>query len=175
MKLDRNILDTYLDGQMAPADQARVDQELQADPAAAALLVQLRRERALRYVALKSYEPTPREAAQLAACWLADFSDAAMAPIARIGALTVRQWATAVAAGLLVLVGSFVAGRNSIHPVVATAGIKYIMPSPNGELVEYKSVEDVKTAWDRYVAVVQNQNSSVQVADADILPSHGNF
>ncbi len=174
MKLNRPILDEYLDGQLASSQVAAVDQELRTNPSATQLVAQMRRERALRQAAFKGFEPSAAEAAHFAARCLAEFKDAQHAPIARIGPRTILRWSGAIAAGLILMIGCFMAGRTSVTTPAPVAVIKYMGPNTNGDLAEYTSPEELKNAWDKYVAAVQLQNN-VQVADADTIPDHGNF
>ena len=176
MKLDRMLLDEYLDGQLPAARAAEVERGLQTDVPAAQLLLRLRHARALRYAALQGYQPTAEESAALAAKWLGEFADAAAAPVARIGPRPWMQWAGALAAGLGLMIGSFMVGRGSVGtPAAPVAQIeKYYAPGNNGELREYSSANEAKAAFSAYLTIFQ-QNNSTLVADADTIAPHGSF
>ena len=176
MKLDRRLLDEYLDGQLAAAQAAEVELGLRTDAAAARLLARLRSERALRYAALQGHEPSAEESAALAAAWLEEFNDAAPAPVARIGPRAWMQWGGAIAAGLALMIGSFMAGRGSVD-TQATNGAqsaRYYAPDNSGELREYTSASEAKAAFSTYLAMVEQSNGT-QVAEADTIAPHGSF
>jgi anti-sigma factor RsiW len=107
----REKLDDYLDGTLSAAERAQAEAALARDPAAGKLLSRMRSERALRAAAYESYMPTTHEARSLAERVMAEAHDA---PVGRVG-YWVRRGA-AVAAGLILVAGAFVAGRGSVMP-----------------------------------------------------------
>ncbi len=152
MKLERDMLEQYLDGELAPAQVAQVDQALSADPAAARLLARLRQERALRQAALRTYEPSAQETGALAQSMLHALAEQEHAPLAKIGTARWVRWTGAVAASLLLLAGGFYAGRTSTPSVVqAKPEYHVIAIDLAGHPVEYKFAsmdEAVKFAQD---------------------------
>jgi anti-sigma factor RsiW len=186
MTINRDLLDEYLDGQLAPAQMAQIDQALKADAVAAALLAQMQRQRAVRRNVFAAYEPTPADAAKLSTLWLADFAAAEASPIAHIGPRHFFRWAGAVAAALIVMAGGFVLGRGTAPaaptvaiappPAVQTiAAVKYLAPDVNGDMQEYSSAGDAKRAWENVLAAMDQQKSSTEVADADGIAPNGSF
>lgn len=173
MTLNRITLDQYLDGQLAPAEAATIDQQLRTDQTAARLLALMQQERALRLAALRGYEPAADQAAALASRWLAEFKDAQTAPLARIGPQVWIKWAGAIAAGLALMIGGFYAGRSSAG-TIPTVAVRILAPDLTGQLHEYNSDVSAQKALADFVAL-QQQKDTIQVADADSIAPHGSF
>ena len=114
MKIERHILQEYLDGELPPDRRSLIEQALRNDATAASLLTRLQTHMALRAAALQSYTPSAQEAAQLTHRILADLHAAQTAPLARIGSW-LRPLA-AIAAVLLLAAGCFYAGRLTASP-----------------------------------------------------------
>jgi len=102
----RERIDEYLDDGLDPAAARELEAVVTRDPAAAKLLSQLKAERALRDAAYDSYRPTRQEATALAARVL---DEAYHTPLGRVG-YWIRH-GSAVAAAVLVVAGSFMAGH----------------------------------------------------------------
>jgi anti-sigma factor RsiW len=182
MTINRDMLDEYLDGQLAPQQMAQIDQELKTNAAAARLLGQMQRERAVRRSMLGGYEPAPADAAKLAATWLAEFAEAEASPIAQIGPRNWIKWMGAIAAALIVMAGGFAVGRGTAPQVAvvpvqpsAVATVKYVMPDVNGDMQEYGSASDAKRAWETVMVAMDQQKSTTEVADADVIAQKGSF
>jgi len=109
----RERLDEYLDGGLEPAARREVEALLASDPAAAGMLARMKAQRALRAAAYESYMPTAHEAKALADRVLAEAFDA---PAGHIG-YWVRRGA-AVAAAIIIVVGTFAAGRMTAAPQI---------------------------------------------------------
>jgi anti-sigma factor RsiW len=107
----REKLDAYLDGALETAERQALETQLASDPAAARLLAGMKSERVLRTAAYASYLPTTGETMTLVKQTLTRAFDT---PLGRIG-YWMRRGA-AVAAALLIVAGTFTAGRMSASP-----------------------------------------------------------
>jgi anti-sigma factor RsiW len=182
MTINRDMLDEYLDGQLAPQQMAQIDQELKTNAAAARLLSQMQGQRAVRRAVWDGYAPAAADAAKLATTWLAQFAEAEASPIAQIGPRHWMKWAGAIAAALIVMISGFAVGRGTapqvaVAPVQPTtvATIKYMAPDVNGDMQEYTSASEAKRAWQDTVVAMDQQKSSTEVADADVIAPKGSF
>jgi len=111
----RERIDEYLDGLLNPAGVRELEATLATDPKAAKLLSQMKAERALRTAAYESYRPTPVEASTMA---MRLMDEAYHTPVGRVG-----HWirhGSAVAAAVLVVAGSFLAGQMTAPMRVVT-------------------------------------------------------
>jgi anti-sigma factor RsiW len=142
----RQTIDEYLDDMLDPASRAAVEQTLARDPAAAQLVATLRSERALRAAVYASYQPSPAEATALAATILAACENEAAAPVGRITPASSARWlryASGIAAGLVLVIGAFAAGRMTVSPATPTIAtgnpptvterIRVVVLDPNNE------------------------------------------
>ena len=103
-------IEEYLDGGLDAAGRREVEAAVACDPKAARLMAACTSRRALRAATYETYMPTKHEAGALASQVMA----AAYAPVGRIG-YWVRRGA-AVAAAVVVVAGTFVAGRLTASP-----------------------------------------------------------
>ncbi|MEI8194395.1 MAG: hypothetical protein WCI73_00645 [Phycisphaerae bacterium] len=132
MKMTRQVLEEYLDGELPPAQKLLVEQALQTDSATESLLRQLRSERAQRAAIYASYEPTQTESKVLAESILDYCQNAPTGIISRYS----WSWKLArIAASIVLTAGAFVAGQYSINQhiisirqVVMTKGDKSTTP-----------------------------------------------
>jgi anti-sigma factor RsiW len=107
----RKLLDQYLDGALAAGERGAVEQALASDGRAAAMLAQLRGERAARAAALAGYLPTEAEARGHAEAFMELARSGAEAPAGRIRHWNWARRLTAVAAAAVLVIGAFAAGR----------------------------------------------------------------
>jgi anti-sigma factor RsiW len=114
----RERIDEYLDGNLDAPGMRELEAVLAQDPAADKLRSQLKAERALRAAAYESYLPTRQEAHALATRVL---DEAYHTPLGRVG-YWIRH-GSAVAAAVLVVAGSFLAGWASKPATVRTVTI----------------------------------------------------
>lgn len=103
----RERIEQYLDGEMNAAERKALEADVARDSQGTRMLQQMRSERALRAAAYDSYMPTAHEARSLAQQVMAE---AYSQPAGRIG-FWIRRGA-AVAAGLIIVAGAFVAGQG---------------------------------------------------------------
>ncbi len=115
----RQKMDEYLDGGLDAGDRAAVESLLATDAAAAGLLAGMKRERAVRAEVYAGYEPSAAESRALAERVLAACAEDAAAPVGWIGGW--MRGASAVAAGLALVIGAFFAGRMTAGPAPTTA------------------------------------------------------
>jgi len=120
MALRRDILEQYLDGELTAGQMTQVEATLSGDAAGARLLAHLRQERLLRSAALQSYTPSTQDAGALARTMLDSLAQHEHAPLAKIGRTRWVRWMSAAAAALLLMAGSFYAGRSTAVPTVDT-------------------------------------------------------
>ncbi len=169
-KMLREKLDVYLDGALSSPDRTEVETAVMRDPAAGKLLAGMRSERALRTAAYQSYLPTEQESRLLAAQVMAE---ARHAPVGRIGVFIRRG--LAVAAGLAILAGAFMAGQNyapAKHVEVATDtktvyDVLYIDSSGTYQQTELSSLEERND----FIAGLQQKGATIVAADYS-LPGH---
>lgn len=112
MKMTRQLLEEYLDGELTPEQKIPVEEALQTDLLAATLLRHLRAERAARTAIYASYEPTESEAQEMAASLLSYCQNAPRGIISRY------RWswkAARIAASIVLTAGAFVVGQYSIN------------------------------------------------------------
>jgi anti-sigma factor RsiW len=140
-KMLRERLDEYLDGGLEPADRRELEAMLAADLAAAGMLARMKAQRALRAAAFASYLPTAAESKALAQRVLAEAHDA---PVGYIG-YWVRRGA-AVAAAIVIVVGTFAAGRMTASPAerVEVRTVYNVAYTDMGEqrVVEFATMEE---------------------------------
>jgi len=120
----RERIDEYLDRNLDPAATRDLDAVVTQDPAAARLLSQLKAERALRKAAYDSYKPTPQESAALS---MRVLDEAYHTPLGRVG-YWIRH-GSAVAAAVLVVAGSFLAG----HMTSRVQNVPVYVQTPSSE------------------------------------------
>ena len=105
----RERIDEYLDGSLDPTAARELEAVMARDLAAAKLLSRIKAERALRTAAYESYLPTRQESEALA---MRVLDEAYHMPLGRVG-YWIRH-GSAVAAAVLVVAGSFLAGRITV-------------------------------------------------------------
>ncbi|HEY4329246.1 MAG TPA: hypothetical protein VGN88_05885 [Phycisphaerae bacterium] len=139
----RQMIEEYLDGGLSAEAGHQMEATLARDPVAAKQLANAKAQRTLRTAAYNSYMPTAQESSALAAQMFAQ----AYAPAGRIGHW-VRRGA-AVAAGLVIVVGSFAIGRISVdqqinNPVETRVvyNVAYLDDMGEQRVKEFSSMEE---------------------------------
>lgn len=146
MSIDRDVLEQYLDRELASEENARVEAAAQADAGVARLLERLRRERALRAAALASYAPHSAAACQAAQEWL---ETVRTRPVATL--YPIRRWLWQigkVAAVMAIAAGSFYAGQWTRAPktTVVPESWSVLVHSGDGEVSvrQFASLEEAQ-------------------------------
>jgi anti-sigma factor RsiW len=186
----RQTIDEYLDGALDAQARAALEQTLARDPAAAGLAAAMRTERAVRAAAYESYAPSPAEASALAAQILAAFEDEAAAPVGKIAPASSGKWlryVSGIAAGLVLIISAFAAGRMTAAPatpsVLASGGnptaaerTRVVVLDPNNEaqiseVREFASPDIANTYINNFVQRYSSRN--MVAGGEDILGESG--
>lgn len=169
MTMTRQLLDEYLDGELAAEQRAQVEQALAQDADAKQLLAQLHAERAQRKLVFASYEPTEVEAHLGARDLLQEMRGS------RVRTILGSVWSnriSRIAASIVLMAGAFAAGQYSVSlnaksNVIAVSNqdnspwvVEY--PNSDGQTVS-REFKDYDTANQFAYEVSHNE---VQVADA---------
>lgn len=111
MTMTRQLLDEYLDGELAAEQCAQVEQALAQDAGAKQLLAQLQAERAQRKLVFSSYEPTEVEAHLGARELLQEMHGSRLRTL--LGSVWTNR-VSRIAASIVLMAGAFAAGQYSV-------------------------------------------------------------
>ena len=140
MTMTRELLEQYLDDALPTGQAAQVRKCLETDSMARKDLEALRQQRALRQAALHSYAPSAQEAGALSQRWLSEFRAADLAPVARIGHVSIwLRRLTGVAAALVIAACGFWAG----HATAPSALVNTVEPTPSSYVVKFVTPDGV--------------------------------
>ncbi|MCL2640058.1 MAG: hypothetical protein FWD53_04365 [Phycisphaerales bacterium] len=161
----RKILDEYLDGQLATAECAKVQERLAEEPELRRMLERMVQERALRTAAFESFDIDERKAAVVTAKVMATIQQAA--PIGHVG-LWVRR-ITVAAAILLLVAGSYLLGMKSARTQLSAepqvvVRVMYYDDAGEKQVSEFHSLD----AADAYISRVDVRRASMDMPSADM-------
>ena len=137
----RKRLDEYLDGALDAVATRELETAVSRDPEMSEMLKAMQGERSLRTDVYESYMPASDEAKAFAAQVMEACHDEAAAPVGRVGSLVWTRRIAGIAAGLVIAIGSFVAGRATVPPTqivqvsVPDQTFTFAAPSVGGEPV----------------------------------------